>query len=243
MTFAYLVEIYLPVLDVAVSAEWYKKHFGMKVIHQEEQKIKLAMQEGTLLSLEKAGELNHYVECPFNVNVYEAAEIYERLKNSGVRICQELGVFHHMTCFKVTDPNGYPIRVISWREEGYENTPIIRLGSAFLPVSNLSKALDWYENCLGISRRYEFTIRIPGYADEFQAAALRNMNLTLVEIPSAVSLQGRPFSIGTTNPKGQYEQLRAKGIMVSGYEDNRGKGSFQFLDPDQHEIGVIGILQ
>lgn len=243
MTFACLVEIHLPVLDVAISAEWYQKYFGMKVIHQEEQKVKLAMQEGTLLSLEQAMELNHYVECPFNVNVYEAVEVYERLKRGGVKIYEEPGPFHHMTCFKVADPNGYPIGVVSWREEGYENIPIIRLGGAFLPVSSLGKALDWYERCLGITRRYEFTIRVPGYAEAFQAATLGNINLTLVEIPSAVSLQGRPFSIGTTNPKGQYKQLRAKGFMVSSYEDCGGKSSFQFLDPDEHEIGVVGILQ
>lgn len=244
MTFTKLVDVFVPVTNLKRSVPWYERVLGLRLLGRDERHARLSFLEGTCLTLVEQAELNRYDEAPFNVNVYDAEKAYGAMTGSGVEIVEALAPFHHMQCFKISDPDGNPIGIAGWREEAHAGSEgAIRLGGAFLPVRDLQRSVKWYESRLGAVVLHRFAYKPPALDQEVGAVSFDNINVCLFETPRFSALSHMAFTIGSTDPRNDFEKLRTGGIKLSALTREFDRDRFGLLDPDENEIGVIGILQ
>ncbi|WP_068776996.1 VOC family protein [Paenibacillus sp. FJAT-26967] len=243
MTFTKLVDVFVPVSDLDRSVPWYIKVLGLRLLGRDNEHARLSFYEGTCLTLTRQKELNTYSAVAFNVNVYDAHVDYVRMKDAGVTMVEKLKPLQSMSRFTIADPDGNPIEIVGWEESGHEKTGTIRLGGAYLPVKDLDKSTDWYESNLNALIGQRFTISPSGGTDEVRAVAFTNINLCLIETPQNAPLEHRAFTIGSTDPRGDYELLRYRSaVKLSTLTKEFNRDVFGLLDPDDNQIGIIGIL-
>ncbi|QAS54306.1 VOC family protein [Halobacillus litoralis] len=121
-------------------------------------------------------------------------------------------------------------------------TTVVRVGTIYIPVQDVQRAVDWYENHLGASTNYQ---------DHDKAIIdVANLSLFLVKAEQKQSANfidcyGRErFSLtfevdGEEDLRSLHSELRDKGVQTSEVEDRGHPGvNFVFQDADGNLFDV-----
>lgn len=101
-----------------------------------------------------------------------------------------------MLCTETIDPSGNRIGVVSWNEQGYENTDsLIRIGGYFLPVKSLRDMQQWYEKYFGVQVKYSFTIEADNHSPLPAISFGDEFRLTLVETGDRANFDYSPIAV------------------------------------------------
>jgi catechol 2,3-dioxygenase-like lactoylglutathione lyase family enzyme len=238
LNIAALQEMYSPVSDAQVSAEWYIRHFGLRRVSSGEGRVTLALEEGALLTLLKSERLNRYESPPIHFKAQDARKAHAALDLKQVR-AGEPDDWHHYVDFDVRDPDGNPFNVIS--EPAWRQTPnnYFRIDGIFLGAADFNATFAWYQDILGAEVAYDFTV-VTESSPEARMRCFRGVPVTLFDSPRSF-LQGRVCDYRTTDAAADYAYLRGRGVRVTELAPRPEDGalSFAFFDPEGREIGLV----
>lgn len=241
----YIDAIFLPVLNLEESLEWYMKHFGIKVNWRDQEGWNAAgvsFQFGGLILLEREF-INQSDHTRFNLYTPDVESSYRSLKENGIEVNQFVQ-YDDMDCFDFKDPSGNWIGVVGrWKEEGVEQAEYIGPDAIFLPVSDIKKATEWYHALFGI--QYDLASDLdPQYPLQYGFHRISdNRNhprwFNLVETPNRYPTSHIPFNMQTGDIEKAHRYLKEKGVTVTGITDSGAFRWFNFSDPDGNELGFV----
>ncbi|KMJ57454.1 glyoxalase [Bacillus sp. LL01] len=118
---------------------------------------------------------------------------------------------------------------------------MFKVGSIFIPVTNLQKSIEWYESNLGMTKIGEW--------DEGAGFYLPN-SPTQIGLVQVESPQPTEFTIKGSNKNvyynfivedidATYRQLNDKGVITTEIEDFGGMKGFDFFDLDGNPFSVV----
>lgn len=254
MYFSILKQIFLPVSDLNASKEWYKEHFNLKEARPRRvgngDLVELCF-ESTSFWIVKHTPLNKYTHIPFNFHTNKIKEIHQELISKGVTVTK---ITDDGECFDFYDPDGN--RLGFCFESTSTNQQYTEIGTAFLPVRNLSRSVQWYKENFGydfflfsatggagviwptLEYKSDVTIHYAGVTNK-SFHNNKGSGVCFVETPECVPLSYKPYSIQSSNIHNVHETLRSRGVVVSEIITIEDRRSFHFIDIDGYEIEIV----
>ncbi|MBM7554216.1 VOC family protein [Thalassobacillus pellis] len=125
---------------------------------------------------------------------------------------------------------------------------MFKVGSIFIPVSNLDESIKWYEHYLGaiFVDRWDFGERGAGFVFKKGDAQL---GLVEVDRPQPTEFEVKKgkknsyYNFLVTDIHKAHHSLYTKGVVVSEISDYSGMGCFEFLDPDGNPFSVVNEVE
>jgi len=114
-----VASIFIPVTDIARSAEWYVRMFDLETIEKTDQRVGLAFPKGqTLVLLWKVDkpqpvqfDSGQYMMPYFNFTSYDIDNSYRQLKSKGAEL-SEIHEEDGFRFFEAFDPDGNPFNIV-----------------------------------------------------------------------------------------------------------------------------------
>ena len=110
---------------------------------------------------------------------------------------------------------------------------LTRIDTVFIPVHDLSRAIDWYSHVLGLKLKWTM--------EKYACLELGETPLTLVQQPAlqAPSFSHELLNFFSTDVDGVHHALREHGVAVGDImEPSHGLRYFTFLDLDGNRLGI-----
>jgi catechol 2,3-dioxygenase-like lactoylglutathione lyase family enzyme len=254
MNFVRINQIFLPVIHLDKTTKWYLEHFNMTLIgdglHEGKNTKELSFSNTSFFLVENV-RVNPYTHIPFNFHTNMVNELHNRFIKEGITVT-ELTNDDGMLCCDFYDPEGNRIGLCY---EGKTNNPShIEVGGTFLTVSDLNKAVKWYQENLN----YEFEFfQATGAAGVIGPTAALMPEITvyygvnkhffsndwsricIVETPQFKPLIYNPYNILSSNIEEDYDLLRMRGAKVLDIVGNDGNRRFSFFDMDDNRIEIV----
>ncbi|HET7579274.1 MAG TPA: VOC family protein [Bacillales bacterium] len=237
--------IFLPVLNLEESLEWYKKYFGVKVNWRDREGWNAAgvsFEFGGMVLLERE-LINQSDHIRFNLYTPDVAFSYRHLKENGVEV-NKFVQYDDMDCFDFKDSSGNWIGIVGcWKEEGVEQGEYGGPDAVFLPVSDIKKATEWYHSLFGF--QYHIATDLdPQYPFRYgfnRIGSDRNhpRGFSLVETPKRYPTSHIPFNMQTEDIEKVHRYLKEKGVTVTDIMDSGTFLWFNFTDLDGNELGFV----
>jgi catechol 2,3-dioxygenase-like lactoylglutathione lyase family enzyme len=255
MNFIRLNQIFLPVIHLDNTTNWYIEHFNMTLVgnglHEGNPTKELSFAKTSFFLVENA-HVNTYTHIPFNFHTNRVSELHDQLTKEGI-IVTELTNDDGVFCCDFYDPEGNRIGLCY---EGNNNNPShFEVGGTFLTVRDLNEAVKWYQENLDYEFEFfqatgaagvigptpalmpELTIYYAGVSK----ASFQNewSRICLVETPEFNPLNYKPYNILSSNIEEDYELLRMRGVEISDIAGVAGNRRFSFWDRDRNEIEIV----
>jgi catechol 2,3-dioxygenase-like lactoylglutathione lyase family enzyme len=112
-----------------------------------------------------------------------------------------------------------------------------RFSHVMMYVSDLKRAIEWYEGILGFQTRFA---AVPHYASLYHPGLQFQLDLHPAPAGSPDIGHGPLAYFGAADLDATVAQLRAKGVKVS---DPRQEGGARFTDFSDSEGNVLGLCQ
>lgn len=118
---------------------------------------------------------------------------------------------------------------------------MFRVGSIFIPVTDLDNASDWYEKNLGVKKIDSWEDGVGFYFSE------SSTQLALVKVettqPSEFVIKGKRknvyYNFVVQNIEEAYQYLTQNGVSTTEIEDFGGMKGFDFFDLDGNPFSVV----
>ncbi|WP_019156301.1 VOC family protein [Robertmurraya massiliosenegalensis] len=118
---------------------------------------------------------------------------------------------------------------------------MFRVGSIFIPVTDLDNASDWYEKNLGVKKIDSWEDGVGFYFSE------SSTQLALVKVettqPSEFVIKGKRkniyYNFLVQNIEEAYQHLTQNGVSTTEIEDFGGMKGFDFFDLDGNPFSVV----
>jgi len=118
---------------------------------------------------------------------------------------------------------------------------LFRVGSIFIPVTDLDNASDWYEKNLGVKKIDSWEDGVGFYFSE------SSTQLALVKVettqPSEFVIKGKRkniyYNFLVQNIEEAYQHLTQNGVSTTEIEDFGGMKGFDFFDLDGNPFSVV----
>lgn len=118
---------------------------------------------------------------------------------------------------------------------------MIKVGSIFIPVTNIEKATEWYEKHLGVKKIEDWGEGAGFYFPD------SSTQLGLIKVeetqPSEFVIKGDRknsyFNFLVEDIHAIYQQLNNSGVETTGIEDFNGMKCFDFFDLDNNAFSVV----
>ncbi|WP_137744451.1 VOC family protein [Robertmurraya siralis] len=118
---------------------------------------------------------------------------------------------------------------------------MFRIGSIFIPVTNLDRSIDWFEKNLAVKKMARWEDGVGFY---FPTGSTQ---LALVEVespqPSEFAIKGKEkngyFNFVVDNIDEAYQLLTDNGVTTAKIKDFGGMKSFDFFDLDGNPFSVV----
>ncbi|MBM7838879.1 catechol 2,3-dioxygenase-like lactoylglutathione lyase family enzyme [Alkalihalobacillus xiaoxiensis] len=118
---------------------------------------------------------------------------------------------------------------------------MFRIGSVFIPVTNLEKSKKWYEKHLHVT----FIDRWEGGAGFYFAGSRTQLGLVQVKSPQPAEfvIQGKQknvyFNFVVDNIDEAHHRLQQAGVAVTPNDDFGGMKGFDCFDLDQNVLSIV----
>ncbi|NMH68345.1 VOC family protein [Bacillus sp. RO3] len=118
---------------------------------------------------------------------------------------------------------------------------MFKVGSIFIPVTDMKKAINWYENNLGVRKIGSW----PGGAGFYFPNSSTQLGLVEVSTPQPTefvikgSQKNAYFNFLVEDIQQAHDQLTSKGVVTTEIEDFGGMKGFDFFDPDGNPFSVV----
>ncbi|MFK3960048.1 VOC family protein [Guptibacillus hwajinpoensis] len=122
---------------------------------------------------------------------------------------------------------------------------MIRVGSIFIPVTDLEKSVKWYEKHLGIHKIQEWgegAAKGVGFYfpnDSTQLGLVQVENVQATEFHVKAEQRNSYFNFLVDDIQAFYEQLNSKGVKTNELEHFGGMACFDFFDLDDNPFSVV----
>nr|WP_127533195.1 VOC family protein [Paenibacillus kobensis] len=176
----------------------------------------------------------------------------EMLLEKGVRLSKS-SISDGFHCVDFFDSDGNRIGLVGAEKPAHidleEN---IAVCATFLAVRNIDRAIEWYSDTFGLTfKRWSFTGGA-GYisnTDEHNltikyAAAdyLQRDGMVFAETPNVNRLAHTPYVLQSSNAFQMYKELFGKGVSLSPLNEENGLKSFEFIDIEGNNIGIVEVV-
>jgi catechol 2,3-dioxygenase-like lactoylglutathione lyase family enzyme len=255
MNFIQLNQIFLPVINLNKTLNWYLEHFNLTHAgdgHLDGRNIKELSFSNTSFFLVEHDHVNRYTHIPFNFHTNMISEIHGQLTKKGITVT-EITNDDDMLCCDFYDPEGNRIGLVY--ETNNNNPSYLEVGGTFLTVRNLNEAVNWYQEKLGYEFHYfqatgaagvigptpvympEITIYYAGVSKKsFQSEWSR---ISLVETPEFNPLVYKPYNILSSSIEEDYALLCMRGVKILDIAGIDGNLRFSFFDMDGNQIEIV----
>ncbi|WP_162463338.1 VOC family protein [Paenibacillus psychroresistens] len=250
--FERIESIYVPVIDLQASINWYQQHLGLKLLSQEKTTAQFSVYDGiTKLTLIETMNfkpiryINEQHKAPyFNFHILNLKLTYEELESAGVKL-SSISENEYLHSFEIIDPNGNWLGVCYEKESSpyykpeSEQHPLLdRVGAVFIPVRDLQKSLDFYEKALGLTLYHHW-----GGGADLGVNSKDNL-ITLFQINDGgvetLAEVGRSyFSFYSADLDVTRSSLEQKGIASTAAVEQDSLAYCRLTDPDGHGLLVI----
>ncbi|QFT87920.1 Glyoxalase-like domain protein [Bacillus sp. THAF10] len=118
---------------------------------------------------------------------------------------------------------------------------MFKVGSIFIPVTDLKKSTKWYEANLGVKKIDEWEDGVGFYFPNCPT----QMGLVKVETPQPLefTVKGKMkngyFNFLVDDIHAAYQHFQDNGVVTSEIEDFNGMQFFDFFDPDGNPFSVV----
>lgn len=254
MNFTRINQIFLPVIELHETMNWYLEHFNITHVHdgfhEGNRTIELAFAK-TSFFLVEVSHVNPYTHIPFNFHTNRLTAYHDTFTKAGITVTDLASDDNVVTC-DFYDPEGNRIGLCY--EDNNSNLPHTEIGGTFLTVRSLNDAVSWYQEKLGYDFEFfqatgaagvigptpalmpELTIYYGVNKFKFPSDWSR---VTLVETPDFNHLIYSPYTIYSSDIAADHELLRVRGVEVSELVESDGKQKFHFWDLDGNQIGIV----
>ncbi|MFI8684903.1 VOC family protein [Rossellomorea sp. NPDC077527] len=122
---------------------------------------------------------------------------------------------------------------------------MFKIGSVFVPVTNLEKSTAWYEEHLGLKKIDSWD----GGACFYLPNGSTQFGLIEVETPQPTEfiIKGKQknsyFNFVVQDVDSIHEELNGKGVVTSDIDDFGGMRFFDFFDPDGNPFSVVSEVE
>lgn len=159
-----------------------------------------------------------------------------------------------MLCCDFYDPDGNRIGLVHEAAEQQEDSHI-EVGGTFLSVSNLERAVSWYQEKLGYAFYYFDATGVAGFVsptpeyvkdltiryaqvhdDQFETSWSR---MCLVETPTHMPLVHSPYTLEAYDAESVYSELYERNVRLTPIVNLQGFKRFRFYDLDGNEIQIV----
>lgn len=118
---------------------------------------------------------------------------------------------------------------------------MFKIGSIFIPVTDIQKSTVWYENNLGVKKIDSWE---EGTGFYFPSGSTQ---LALVKVdtpqPTEFVVKGKQknvyYNFVVQDIEAVHKQLKANGVVTTDIEDFGGMKGFDFYDPDGNPFSVV----
>ena len=118
---------------------------------------------------------------------------------------------------------------------------MFKIGSIFIPVTDVQKSTSWYENNLGVKKIDSWE---EGAGFYFPSGSTQ---LALVKVatpqPTEFVIQGKKknvyYNFVVQDIEAVHKRLQENGVVVTDIEDFGGMKGFDFFDPDGNPFSVV----
>ncbi|TYS18578.1 VOC family protein [Rossellomorea vietnamensis] len=118
---------------------------------------------------------------------------------------------------------------------------MFKVGSVFVPVTDLKKSASWYEENLGVKKIDEWE----GGAGFYFPSGSTQLGLveTTAPQPTEFAIHGKKknvyFNFVVEDINDVHQQLQSRGVVTTHIEDFGGMKCFDFYDPDGNIFSVV----
>ncbi|MDG5472002.1 VOC family protein [Jeotgalibacillus sp. ET6] len=122
---------------------------------------------------------------------------------------------------------------------------MFRVGSIFIPVTNLDQSKKWYQKNLGVSVIDEWEFGEDKGLGMFFPSSPTQLGLVQVEKPQPMefTIKGKKknvyFNFVVDEIETVHRDLIANGVTTTEIEDFGGMKGFEFFDPDGNPFSVV----
>ncbi|MCR8847940.1 VOC family protein [Rossellomorea sp. SC111] len=122
---------------------------------------------------------------------------------------------------------------------------MFKIGSVFVPVTNLEKSSSWYEELLGVKKIGSWD----GGAGFYLPNGSTQFGLIEVETPQPTEfvIKGKQknsyFNFVVQDVDAIHKELNDKGVVTTEIDDFGGMRFFDFFDPDRNPFSVVSEVE
>ncbi|WP_028785080.1 VOC family protein [Thalassobacillus devorans] len=125
---------------------------------------------------------------------------------------------------------------------------MFKVGSIFIPVTNLEESMKWYQENLGaiFVDKWDFGERGAGFVfkkGDAQLGLIEVENPQPTEFEVVKGKKNSYYNFLVTDIHEAHQDLYKKGVVVSKIDDFGGMYAFEFLDPDGNPFSIVNEVE